>query len=77
MHCGKGQKDRVVYISNDANQDLVRYLRLRPPSRSNKLFLADKGPYTGKPISVNRTPGHALSDRTVCEFHIPKPYDES
>lgn len=52
VHCGKGQKDRVVYISNDANHDLVRYLRLRPPSRSKKLFLVDKGSYTGKPISV-------------------------
>jgi len=52
VHCGKGQKDRVVYISNDANQELVKYLKLRPPSRAKKIFLVDKGTYTGKPISV-------------------------
>ena len=52
VHCGKGQKDRVVYISNDAYNDLVQYLRLRPPSRQNKIFLVEKGTYRGKPISV-------------------------
>jgi len=52
VHCGKGQKDRVVYISNDAYQDLVQYLRLRPPSRAKKIFLVEKGTYRGKPISV-------------------------
>jgi len=49
---GKGGKDRVVYISNDAYHALVVYLRVRPPSRTKKLFLVDKGPYRGKPLSV-------------------------
>jgi site-specific recombinase XerD len=49
---GKGGKDRVVYVSKDAYDALVGYLRVREPSRSKKLFLVEKGPYKGKPISV-------------------------
>jgi site-specific recombinase XerD len=49
---GKGAKDRVVYVSNDAYDALVRYLRLRPRSREKRVFLVEKGTYSGKPISV-------------------------
>ena len=49
---GKGSKDRVVYISSDAYDALVRYLRLRPRSRAKRVFLVEKGTYSGKPISV-------------------------
>jgi site-specific recombinase XerD len=49
---GKGSKDRVVYISSDAYDALVRYLRLRPRSRAKRVFLVEKGTYRGKPISV-------------------------
>ena len=49
---GKGAKDRVVYISDDALQALLSYLRVRPSSKSKKVFLVDKGRYRGKPISV-------------------------
>ena len=49
---GKGSKDRVVYVSNDAYDALVRYLRLRPRSRAKRVFLVEKGTYRGKPISV-------------------------
>ena len=49
---GKGGKDRVVYVSKDAYGALVGYLRVREPSRAKKLFLVEKGPYKGKPISV-------------------------
>jgi len=52
VHNGKGGKDRVVYISNDAYHALVRYLRVRPLSRTKRLFLVDKGPHRGKPLSV-------------------------
>jgi site-specific recombinase XerD len=52
VHHGKGGKDRVVCLSNDAYRELVVYVRLRPPSRAKKLFLVEKGLYTGKPISV-------------------------
>ena len=49
---GKGGKGRVVYISNDALNALVQYFRVRPSNRAKKLFLVEKGPYSGKAISV-------------------------
>jgi site-specific recombinase XerD len=49
---GKGAKQRVVYISDDALKALGQYLRVRPRSRARKVFLVEKGPYRGKPISV-------------------------
>jgi len=49
---GKGSKDRVVYISDDAYEALVKYLRSRPPSKARKLFLVEKGIYKGRPLSV-------------------------
>ncbi len=49
---GKGAKDRVVYMSNDAFLALTDYLRVRPPSRSNRIFLVEKGICTGNPISI-------------------------
>ena len=49
---GKGGKDRVVYLSEDAADALDAYLRLRRYSRMKKVFLVDKGDYKGKPISV-------------------------
>jgi len=49
---GKGGKDRVVYISKDAESALVRYLKVRSLSRAKKIFLVEKGTCKGKPISV-------------------------
>lgn len=49
---GKGAKDRVVYLSNDAYRALVQYLRVRPSSRAKKAFLVEKGRFKGKPLSV-------------------------
>jgi site-specific recombinase XerD len=49
---GKGGKDRMVYLSKDAYQALVQYLKVRPCSRAKKLFLVDKGRFKGKPIKV-------------------------
>ena len=49
---GKGAKDRVVYVSDDALQALADYFRVRPSSRAMNVFLVEKGPLTGKPISV-------------------------
>ena len=49
---GKGSKDRVVYVSNDAYDALVQYLRLRPRSRAKRVFLVEKGTYRGRGISV-------------------------
>jgi site-specific recombinase XerD len=52
VHLGKGGKDRVVYISTDAHQALAAYLSRRPPTRSRGLFLVEKGPGRGSPLSV-------------------------
>jgi len=49
---GKGGKDRVVYISNDAHDALVAYLEERSHYRTNGVFLVEKGTYKGKAISV-------------------------
>ena len=49
---GKGGKDRVVYISSDANRALIDYLECRPLSKSRGLFLVEKGTCQGAPISV-------------------------
>jgi site-specific recombinase XerD len=52
VHHGKGGKDRVVYISNDAHDALVDYFKVRPAGKVKKIFLVEKGTYRGKPISV-------------------------
>ena len=49
---GKGGKDRVVYISQDAHEALTAYLKLRSRYRTNSIFLVDKGTYKGQAISV-------------------------
>jgi len=49
---GKGAKDRIVYISNDALGALLAYLRVRPANKVKKLFLVEKGPLTGQPLSI-------------------------
>jgi site-specific recombinase XerD len=48
---GKGAKDRVVYMSDDARSTLLTYLAKRS-SKARGLFLVQKGPMRGKPISV-------------------------
>jgi site-specific recombinase XerD len=49
---GKGSKDRIVYISDDAAAGLEAYLKSRSHYRVKKIFLVDKGTYKGRPISV-------------------------
>lgn len=49
---GKGEKDRVVFISNDATDALAAYLRIRFHTNEQKVFLVEKGIHKGKPISV-------------------------
>ena len=49
---GKGAKDRIVYMSNDALHALAAYLKVRPTSRARKIFLVGKGSCTGQPISI-------------------------
>jgi len=49
---GKGAKDRVVFISNDASDALAAYLRIRPHTGEQKIFLVEKGSHKGNPLSV-------------------------
>ncbi len=49
---GKGGKDRIVYMSNDALESLIAYLKTRPSSRAKKIFLVEKGLCTAEPISI-------------------------
>jgi site-specific recombinase XerD len=49
---GKGNKDRVVYISPDAERILSDYLKSRSSSHEKQIFLVHKGTCRGKPISV-------------------------
>jgi len=52
VRAGKGAKDRIVFISNDAAAALARYLRERPVTGRRRIFLAEKGRCKGKPISI-------------------------
>ena len=52
IYNGKGSKDRVVYISDDAREALITYLKLRSHYRVKKVFLVEKGNFKGQPISV-------------------------
>ncbi len=52
VRAGKGNKDRVVYISKDALKSLVLYIRVRPRTRVKHVFLIQRGTYRGKPLSV-------------------------
>ncbi len=49
---GKGGKDRVVCLSDDAQEALIQYLRVRPASRAKEVFLVNKGRCRGQAISV-------------------------
>lgn len=48
---GKGGKDRVVYLSDDGRSALEAYLATRV-SKAKRLFLVQKGPLKGTPLSV-------------------------
>jgi len=52
VHNGKGGKERVVYISDDARDALASYLKVRSACKAKKIFLVEKGPCRGDPISV-------------------------
>lgn len=49
---GKGSKDRVVYLSDDAADALGAYLKQRSHCRIKNVFLVERGTYKGQPISV-------------------------
>ena len=51
IYDAKWGKDRVVYLSDDATSALGAYLELRPQSKSQWVFLNQKGPFRGRPLS--------------------------
>jgi len=65
VRAGKGNKDRVVYVSPDAMRALVDYLRCRPKSNAKRLFLVEKGACRGQPLSVR-----GIQKRM--EYHVRK-----
>ena len=52
VYHGKGGKDRIVYLSHDAQQALLEYLKTRCFYRAKRLFLVDKGRCRGNALSV-------------------------
>jgi site-specific recombinase XerD len=72
---GKGNKGRVVYLSDDAQTALEQYMKKRRLSKQKKVFLVQKGPLTGMPISVRgiqkRIEYYARkADINVCCHHL-------
>jgi len=71
----KWGKDRIVYISDDATGALLDYLTVRPPCRTDKVFLNQKGPCEGEPLSIRgiqkRMEYYAnKTGLTVCCHHL-------
>ena len=52
VRCGKGAKDRLVYLYEDVADALAAYLQLRPEADEPRIFLVEKGIYKGQPLSV-------------------------
>lgn len=49
---GKGGKDRIVYLSEDAQAALEEYMAKRRWAKERRVFLVQKGPLRGNPLSV-------------------------
>lgn len=49
---GKGNKDRTTFFNDDAGSALAAYLRVRPSTREQRVFLVEKGTYKNQPLSV-------------------------
>ncbi len=77
---GKGAKDRVVYLSDDARAALEAYMQRRS-SKARKMFLVQKGPLTGTPISVRgiqqRIEHYAKKSGLAVSCHRLRHYSES
>ncbi len=66
---GKGGKDRVVYLSNDARVALETYLAKRA-SKARHIFLVQKGPLIGKPLSVRGIQKRIEYYARECKLHV-------
>jgi site-specific recombinase XerD len=49
---GKGGKDRMVYLSEDAQSSLQEYMSKRRWAKERRVFLVQKGQLRGRPLSV-------------------------
>ena len=49
---GKFRKDRIVYMSDDTIDSLQAYMKVRPSSKTQKVFLVQKGFHRGKSLSI-------------------------
>lgn len=49
---GKFRKDRIVYMSDDTIDSLHAYMKIRPSSKTQRVFLVQKGFYRGKCLSI-------------------------
>jgi len=52
IHDAKWGKARVVYMSDDATGGLIEYLKTRPLSQIDRVFLNHKGLYRGQPLTI-------------------------
>lgn len=49
---GKFRKDRIVYMSDDTIDSLHAYMKIRPSSKTRKVFLVQRGFYRGESLSI-------------------------
>ena len=68
---GKGGKDRVVYLSNDALYALTEYLQVRRPLvKTERVFLVEKGRCRGKPVSVRGIQKRIEHYAQACDLNV-------
>jgi len=70
VRCGKGAKDRLVYLYDDVADALAAYLELRPETGEPRIFLVEKGSYKGQPLSVRGIQKRAEYYSEKCGVHV-------
>ena len=70
VRCGKGAKDRLVYLYEDVANALAAYLQLRPETDEPRIFLVEKGIYKGQPLSVRGIQKRAEYYSEKCGVHV-------
>lgn len=70
VRCGKGAKDRLVYLYEDVADALAAYLELRPETDESRIFLVEKGIYKGQPLSVRGIQKRAEYYSEKCGVHV-------
>jgi len=66
---GKGSKDRIVYMSEDARSALLAYLSKRS-TKGKRMFLVQKGPIKGQPLSVRSIQKRMESYTRKCKLNV-------